>query len=391
MNALAFYRNDDWKYAKSTAISLLTFDFYLLTPFAMHIPFDPRYLSSITGLNRVIVADLPGLEAEVRGKRGYELVSAHALCQLIRPHAAELGLPADALDDERLLPVLFDRCFESDDAPVRALAESIRDRYARNLACLLLTLKRGDPANRAVRPEVHASYWDYWAQIQTVWLAGGLLSGHLRDGLTDRLAQHFAELNTPAPELHVSPYPDSAVLVGAACCVDADAGRALALDFGGSFVKRALASYRGRELLELRRLPALPAQFMRDGETGALFGFMVDTITQTFRGIEPPVSDVVPVSIAAYVQGGQPHEQQHGAYANLRALSDNAETLLSAAVSDRLKRRIRIRLLHDGAAAASACPADGHTAVITLGTALGLGFPLPENAHHSLAETFRIV
>jgi hypothetical protein len=357
----------------------------------MHIPFDPHDLSSVTGLNRVIVADLPGLEDDVRGKRGYELVSAHALCQLIRPHAAELGLPADALDNERLLPVLFDRCFESDDGPVRALADSIRDRYVRNLAYLLLTLKRGDPANRAIRPEVHASYWDYWGQIQTIWLAGGLLSGHLRDGLIERLARHFEEVNTSAPELHISLYPESAVLVGAACSIDADGERALVLDFGGSYVKRAVATYKGRELTELRRLPALPAQFMQEGETRALFGFMVDTIAQTVQEIEPPVSSVVPVSIAAYVQGGQPHEHQHGAYANLRALSDNAETLLSHEVSDRLNRRISIRLLHDGTAAASAFPADGHTAVITLGTALGLGFPLPENAHHSLAESFRIV
>jgi hypothetical protein len=198
-------------------------------------------------------------------------------------------------------------------------------------------------------------------------------------------------VNTSAPELHISLYPESAVLVGAACSIDADGERALVLDFGGSYVKRAVATYKGRELTELRRLPALPAQFMQEGETRALFGFMVDTIAQTVQEIEPPVSSVVPVSIAAYVQGGQPHEHQHGAYANLRALSDNAETLLSHEVSDRLNRRISIRLLHDGTAAASAFPADGHTAVITLGTALGLGFPLPENAHHSLAESFRIV
>jgi hypothetical protein len=355
------------------------------------VTFDPHYLSSITGLNRVIVADLPGLDADARGKRGYELASAYALCQLIRPHAAELGLPADALDDERRLPVLFDRCFESADERIRALAESIHERYARNLAYLLLTLVRGDPANRDARPELHFSYWDYWSQIETVWLAGGLLSGHLRDGLTEQLERHFAKAQTPAPALHLSPYGDAAVLVGAACCVRADQRHAPALDFGGSYVKRAIALYRGSELAELRRLPNVSSQFREAGQTRALFGFMVDTIAETYQAAGDQMSAIIPVSIAAYVVDGQPHEQQVGMYAALRTLSDNAETLLSGAVSDRLKQHITIQLLHDGTAAASAYPADGHTAVITVGTALGVGFPLPENTHHSLAESFRIV
>ena len=44
-------------------------------------------------------------------------------------------------------------------------------------------------------------------------------------------------------------------------------------------------------------------------------------------------------------------------------------------VSAELDRRISVKLLHDGTAAATTYAGERHTAVITIGTALGIGFP----------------
>lgn len=49
-----------------------------------------------------------------------------------------------------------------------------------------------------------------------------------------------------------------------------------------------------------------------------------------------------------------------------------------------------VRLLHDGTAAASAMAGEAHAAVITLGTALGVGFPPGAGSCRPLAPGFLV-
>ena len=53
-------------------------------------PFDPGRLTSSEGPNRVIIADLPGiaLEASIKGKSAYVLLSTPALTDYLREQAA---------------------------------------------------------------------------------------------------------------------------------------------------------------------------------------------------------------------------------------------------------------------------------------------------------------
>ena len=62
----------------------------------MALPFDPEQLTPSASLNRLILGDLPGigLEADVRGKTAYEVLSARALADRPRPQAGLLGLGA---------------------------------------------------------------------------------------------------------------------------------------------------------------------------------------------------------------------------------------------------------------------------------------------------------
>lgn len=355
------------------------------------LPLDPYHLTPSASLNRLRIIDLPGwvLEADVKGKTGYDLLSAHYLSDLIRQHADCLALSTDELAvDDRTLPVVLDRCFESGTESVRAAAREVAFIVGRNLAYLLLTLKGGDFVNRAARDDWDASYWDYWRTIQTVWLGGGLVSGYLGHILIDEVLPHLPSL----PQVRRSPYAAVLPLVGAACHVPAGHASALVLDFGGSFVKRAVACYQHDQLVELHSLPTVAAQSTGEGETAALFEYMVTLIAQTWNEAVQTGLNLAPfvrVSLAAYMRDGQPLERQGGCYASLRLLSDNADHLLSQAVSQRLSREVQIRLLHDGSAAAAAYAGEPATAVIMLGTALGIGFP-PLNPLLPIAAAVKI-
>lgn len=61
-------------------------------------------------------------------------------------------------------------------------------------------------------------------------------------------------------------------------------------------------------------------------------------------------------------------------YAQLHMLSPNLSNKLSSDVSELIQHHIKVKLIHDGTAAARTYANRVDTAVITLGTALGVGF-----------------
>jgi len=142
-------------------------------------PLDPQHLMPPISLNRVRVIDLPGLDVDdgVRGKNGYELVSTAALAGLIRADAAALALDPDVPDPA--LCQALETCLEHASPEIRAAADAVARQIGRHLGYLLLTLRRGDPVNRAARAEWDASYWSFWSTIRRVWLCGGSSAGGL--------------------------------------------------------------------------------------------------------------------------------------------------------------------------------------------------------------------
>src|SRR5512141_421989 len=96
--------------------------------------FNPDRLTPVASLNRVRIVDLPGLAmdaqpaAAVKGQTASDLLSARALVADLHDHAAALGLPVNDIDAQRL-PILFDECFESPRAQVRAAAEEVAHHF----------------------------------------------------------------------------------------------------------------------------------------------------------------------------------------------------------------------------------------------------------------------
>ena len=363
----------------------------------MNAPFNPDRLTPSASLNRVRIVDLPGvaLEASVKGKTAYELLSAQALTDYLREHADALGLDA-GLSDAARLPVAFDRCFEADDKHIRAAAEEAAGQFGRRLGYLILTLKRGDAANRRAREEWDDSYWAYWASVREIWLGGGLVSGHLGRRLWQYAETVLAEASVTDCTLLVSPYPSALPLVGAARCFPPESQAGLVFDFGHSYIKRACAWYESGTLMVLRLLSSLAVDWTEPMEDPAdqsrrWAERMVDVVADTWQATRTSgLAPVMVASIASYVVDGQPAAYDRGVYAQLRVISDSLGRWLAQNVGERVGHAVEIELLHDGTAAARTYAGTARAAVIMLGTALGVGFPPRTDELRPISPAFRV-
>jgi hypothetical protein len=348
-------------------------------------PLDPEHLTPAASLNRMRIVDLPGLpvEDEVKGQLAFDLLSAGALANLMSQDAARLGLTASDLADSSQAPRLLDRALAADDPAIRAAADAVAARYGRRLAYLILTLKRGDAANRAARTDWDDSYWDHWAGITQIWLGGGLASGQLGARVRHWAAECLRAAGLADVGLHVAAYPAVLPLIGAARSVPAGSPAALVFDFGQTAIKRAQAVYQAGVLTALRLLPPIPARFHASGadlsaeEVAALAEHTVAVFAETWREArtDGALAPVLVASLASYIRDNQPLLRQGGAYSELRILAPSAGAWLAERVSRRLDQRVEMVLVHDGTAAARAYAGEPHSAVIMLGTALGIGFP----------------
>ena len=351
-------------------------------------PLDPYHLTPAASLNRVRIVDLPGLavDAEVKGRTGYELVSQAALAALVREQADAPHL--DSSLDDSLMPLALDGCLASGDPSVKAAAQHIVRRIGRNLGYVLLALRRGDAVNRAVRTDWDDSYWEYWAAIRRVWLGGGLVSGRLGPMICQSALDVFREAAIDDYTIQISPNGSDLPLVGMARHAPAGCAEALVFDFGGTLIKRALALYDGGTLVGLRRFAPRPVGWTdilsatadADRQAMRLFEHMLAVIVDTGQeahatGVRP--SSSILVSLSAYTRDGQLLPAQAGSYMQIARITDNLARTLADRLSADLGQSIAVELLHDGTAAATVHAGEAHTAVIMIGTALGIGFAPP--------------
>ncbi len=351
-------------------------------------------------VNRVQIIDLPGLPLDkaARGRRGNELISGRALLSLAEPHADVLALNiADLTHLTRSkvqvrndVPLAVARALDSDDPTARAAAHAIAARLGRNLGWLLIALHRGDDANRAVRPDWRAADWEQWAGIRTVWLGGGLSSGPLGEAIAASARGLMEDLGYGEIDVRLSPYRHAIALVGAARTLpwrpDEPAERTvLGFDFGQTLAKRAVLRYEVGVLTTVDTLPSLLAEWsdifaLEENEIvlgRGMLHFMAGVIAQT-AAEQPDAEPVALVSVAAYKQNGR--LAGNGPYASIHAAAGDrpAADILSEAASRAAGRAIAVQPIHDGTAASLAHAGAPHSAVIMLGTALGVGFPPDE-------------
>lgn len=337
-------------------------------------------------MNQVRIIDLPGLNLPdwVKGKTGFQLLSSYALRQRVAAKAKELQLSAN---DPDLLPQ-FDHCLTAVSPQICTAAETIAVDYGRALAYLLLTLKRGDVINQQARPEWQAQHWAFWQQIKVVWLGGGLLSGHLGQSAVPIARDLIHASGLPEFQLHLAPNGRHLPLLGVARTAPVGTSAMLLFDFGQTAVKRAVAHYGADRLSQLSLLPSVPPPCedvlhpsLEPAEIARFADWLVGLIVETWRETAvsyPGLSYHVAASMACYLLDGQPREEDVGCYGRLQHLAPNLTIFLTDQLSQRLGEPAVVQLWHDGTAAALCFAEEVDSAVLTCGTAIGVGFPSPK-------------
>lgn len=349
-------------------------------------------------VNRTRIVDIPGVDVDsaVRGRQAYHLLSAPALIRYAQEAADALQLPdvyrdADpsAPEVRRALPRHVDACLHAEESSVRDAAESIARRLGRNLGHLVVALYQGDRVNREARADWPDAAWEVWHAIRAYKLGGGVMSGDLGDRLIRYADEFLAETGYDgALSVATTPRPWHMGILGVARTIpsvarEATPLRALCLDLGQTSVKRARIRYENGVLVGLRWLPSVPVRWQwrnrPDAGQGidpeAVLAFTAHTLAE---GIElaraqSQLCEAVGMSIAAYVRGRK--LLGHGLYARMHTLSDDVPSLIASAVACETGSPIRPILIHDGTASALLHAGETATAVLVIGTAIGVGFP----------------
>lgn len=350
--------------------------------------------SSIRSLNQARIMTLPEAAAdpEIIGKTGYDLLSAEALQQEITHFAAELNLQADA---PHLLRQ-FDHCLQMKEKRALQIAQI----YGRKLGALLLMLKRGDLVNRQSRPQWGLEHWRFWQQVTGVIIGGGVMAGRLGQLAAPVAQETLSRHAFPDFKVTRSPHAAHLPLVGLArkapCCTKA----MIVFDFGQTAIKRAIARYRDGEVAALQLLTTLPT-VCRDlsfkkrpvDDVRRQWRQMRAVIEQTWREAaagREKISDIR-ISLSCYLFDGHPSPRDHGCYGGLQVLAPNLDAFIQEELDRRLPYRVKIHLVHDGTAAATAHAGEVGRVVLTLGTAIGNGFPPPADSVCPLADDFQIL
>lgn len=362
----------------------------------MIIPLDPENLTPAASLNRARFAQLPPsvTDEAAHGKTAYDLLSAAALADLVREHASALNLSQDLAASELL--TRFDNYFSSAEPGVRSAADTIARQFGQSLGLLIAVLKRGDEANRRARPDWDDSYWTHWARVQQIWLGGGLVSGQLGQHIQHHAQAFLIAAGITECVVKRAEHPSLLPLIGAARSVPGTAQYLLVLDVGQSWVKRAVAVYDEGTVTELRLLPSVPAplnsqlvgQVLTPEQVQHLADDIVALLTDAWQKAHARIFTLAPtivMSLASYIPDNQPLPRQGGPYSQLHSMSNNFGGWLARHVSTRVGQAVEVTLLHDGTAAARTYAGTPNTAVIMLGTALGVGFA-PKAAPRSVAS-----
>ncbi len=340
-----------------------------------------------TSLNRLKIIDLPeiSLDPEVKGKRGLRLMSADNLIEIIKKESIFLDLDLDNIPDVEL-PIYLNKALESENLKVRLTAENIARRLGRNLAFILLTLKRADSVNKEARPDWEDEHWNYWQQVENLVFVGGLCNGNLAQRIKYYIDKLFEEAETPKYKIKFAKNPSLIPMIGAARHSPEECSNLLVFDFGQTLIKRGLANFEEGMLKEIKQLSSLESKYVAEidfknekeekKEAEKLKNYIIKTISETWKEVKSKYTrpcSTISVSIANDLIDDQFFG---GGYGKLGLLADDLQENIEAEVSNLINRDIEISFIHDGTAAADAYAETDNSVLLSFGTAIGVGFPI---------------
>ncbi len=352
-------------------------------PFISITEHNSEYLTANCSLNKVRFAKLPlyGIEDDMEGKQMSELFGAGIIMDEIERNAHALGINPSKYQRTDLPKILDKKIDEGNEEAFR-----IAQKYGNRLGMFLLLLKTGLPENRVVREDWDDEHWEYWANVETIFLVGGIANGRMCDYMLMAVRELFEKANVPMYNIVRNTNSSE---IGAKGCLsqieDADDVQIL-FDFGQTMMKRMIAVRRSdEEEYTLINLPSKKSIHMacyienddeRRRQAEELHKYIVESIIDTYNEALQygSIGWEIVISIASYVKDGEIYDARSG-YAKLCTLSDNYAGYLAASLELKLDRSIMVKLVHDGTAAALYYKGAKNAVCITAGTAFGVGFP----------------
>jgi hypothetical protein len=230
--------------------------------------------------------------------------------------------------------------------------------------------------NRAARSDWGETYWTYWASIRQVWLGGGLIQGQLGQRAVSVAQQLIRDAGINSLELSRASFPASLPLLGVARYAPAAAQAVVVVDCGSTSIKCARAILVDGVITELRDLTATPSlcrDWIQEPGQATAFGDRLLAVLEDAYQRRLPCDPLLLIIMANYVQDGRVAER--GCYGLLRPLADRVDLYFAQQLSQRVGHPGQVAMFHDGTAAAAVFAGTVHSAVLMLGTAVGLGFP----------------
>lgn len=355
--------------------------------------FDPYHLQPLATLNQRKIIALEGIDPDLAGQTGYAAAAQPALLALMRERARDLGLEGMA---EGAYPVRLNALLDSPDARLRIASERIAKTHGRRLGSLLASILLSPGELTDPLDPWEAAYLHYWReQVGTLVLGGGLANGSLGQVICRAVAEVFEHCGLSAIQVQAAEYPSFLPLLGVARSLPGEmAGIAAVADFGGTQAKRGLAAFSPDG--SLRGLEILPSRWVSDlnapGRTAELAAEMVAILVETICTVPEgqPLIPKVLVCLAAYVQDGKPLNLERGGYYALNKLSADISGWFSEQVSRASGRAVQVAFLHDCDAAAVALAGSQSSAVLMLGSALGVGFVPPEEGYRKVSPNVEL-
>ncbi len=335
---------------------------------------NPVRLARSPSLNPTVFGDLPGLPAHLAGTPARDWLATWSIarsmaarpdvvaaltehCVEVTPLPDVVGVSAALMEAAASWPTALDALVVAGDSGALRVA----DELGAALAALVATLSTAPLDARRARPDWPAQHWDRWRSVRTVVIGGGVVQGMLGAHVVDRAVARLQQMGV-AVSLTRAPDAAGLGLRGAASLLR---GSGVALDCGGTAIKRALVS-RGPAGGGVETVASVPAP----GRVGAQE--LIDAIAGAVAEVAPQGPVEVALAIATYVdESGQPYVGQLGPYAPLGEIDLRAG--LTEAIGRMVNGRAAVTVIHDGAAALLGARVERPDAdvAIVLGTAIG--------------------
>lgn len=282
------------------------------------------------------------------------------------------------IDDDNILSI-FNSKLNSNIPEIYDLANKIAHSFGKKLAKIIVTLKKPSKKSINNRLNWNNEHWDYWKTIERIFLVGGLTSPILTNIFYSNIVKSLKE--NQIDNVDISFIEGSSELGTKGLSYLVENGEYLLFDFGQTYIKRRHFVKDSKHTINDSVLPSVKSKFLfykeiKTEEVKALAyrldTYIINTILQTVNEVDFKGDNFI-IGIANYINNGRIYSAR-GGYGKLAYVDDNYQSYLSSVLTSKLGRNINVKLYHDTSAMALNFSNELNCAVISLGTAFGVGF-----------------